>query len=321
MPSLTFRPLTRADLPATHALLTAIGQADDLPQRETLANMETQFDDAWSDPAQHTRAAFSADGQLLGFARTFLNPTPSDAARAFFDLEVHPAHRGNAVDDQLLDWAEAQCRERALAGPPSLPRSVRHHCQTSQTEYIARLEQRGFAPVRYYYRMRRDLSQPIPEVQLPEGLTLRGYTPDLNRVMMQAFNESFLDHWSFEPVSEKDWEMFFIQRDGFRPDLSFVVMDGAEMAAFAFNVVSPEENALAGLAAGWVQDLGTRRPWRKRGLATALLCASMRAFKAAGLEVALLGVDSENPTGALGVYERVGFAPYKRFVALEKPVL
>jgi ribosomal protein S18 acetylase RimI-like enzyme len=182
------------------------------------------------------------------------------------------------------------------------------------------MEQRGFAPVRYFYRMRRDLSQPIPTIQLPEGLTLRGYTPDLNRAMMQTFNETFLDHWSFEPITEKDWEMFFMQRDGFRPDLSFVVMDGAEMAAFAFNVVNAEENKLAGMAAGWVQDLGTRRPWRKRGLATALLCESMRAFKAAGLDYALLGVDSENPTGALGVYERVGFVPYKHFMALEKAI-
>lgn len=320
MPTLTFRPLTRADLPATHALLTATGQADGVPLRETLTDLETQFDDPWSDPALHTRAAFTADGQLLGFARTFMNPTPSDAARAIFDLEMHPAHRGNAADDQLLDWAEAQCRERALAGPPDMPRSVRHHCQTTQTEYIARMAQRGFAPVRYFYRMRRDLSQPIPEVTLPKGLTLRPYTPDMNRAMMQAFNESFLDHWSFEPITEKDWEMFFIQRDGFRPDLSFVVMDGNEMAAFSFNVVNTEENKLAGMEAGWVQDLGTRRPWRKRGLATALLCQSMRAFQAAGLQHALLGVDSENPTGALGVYERVGFAPYKRFMALEKSI-
>ncbi len=75
-----------------------------------------------------------------------------------------------------------------------------------------------------------------------------------------------------------------------------------------------------GVREGWVGQLGVRRAWRRRGLATALLVRSMEAFRAAGLEAATLGVDTENPTGALGIYERVGFRPIRRFVRLRRPL-
>ena len=81
-----------------------------------------------------------------------------------------------------------------------------------------------------------------------------------------------------------------------------------------------ETNERHGQREGWIQDLGVRRAWRKRGVASALLCQSMRAFKAAGLDYAMLGVDTENPTCALRLYERLGFAQVKRFINFEKRV-
>ena len=95
-------------------------------------------------------------------------------------------------------------------------------------------------------------------------------------------------------------------------------MAGEEVAGFSVNYYSPEENERKGIDEAWIGDLGTRRPWRKQGIATALLNHSMLAFQAAGIPHASLGVDSENPTGALGVYERVGFKVVERSVSLGK---
>jgi mycothiol synthase len=95
-------------------------------------------------------------------------------------------------------------------------------------------------------------------------------------------------------------------------------MSGNEVAGLSLNCISPEENARRGRSEGWIEELAVRRPWRKRGVATALLCASMHAFKAEGLQHAMLGVDTENLTGALRVYGRVGFKPVKRFLQFEK---
>ena len=121
-------------------------------------------------------------------------------------------------------------------------------------------------------------------------------------------------------MPKETWKLYFTDRDSFRPDLSYLVLDGDEVAGFSINFLSPEENERKGVQEAWVGDLGVRRPWRKRGIATALLNQSMLAFKAVGMDYATLGVDTENPTGALGVYERVGFAPVRRSVSLAKYV-
>jgi mycothiol synthase len=260
------------------------------------------------------------EGQLVGLARTFQNPQPEDEARCWLMVEVHPEQRSSGLEEGLLDWAEQRGQQRLQQTSGAASRRLRSGIRDTQTLRQAQLEQRGFDVVRYFYRMQRDLSEPIPAVNLPGDLALRVYTPDLSEAVQAAFNEAFRDHWSFDPITDDDWQRFFMERSSFRPDLTYVVMAGDEVAGFSFNCISVEENARRHTSDGWVDVLGVRRPWRKRGVATALLCATMHAFKAEGLQHALLGVDAENPTGALRVYERVGFKPVRRHIQFKKAV-
>ena len=315
-----FRAFRRDDIPALYEMLLAVEQADGRDLVDTLEDLEREFDDSWSNPEIDALVALAPGGRLAGIARTFQNPLPEDDVRCFLSVEVHPSQRSSGLEEALLDWAEEHGRQRLLLAPGAAPRLLRFGIQDTQTKRQAQLEQRGFTTVRTFYRMQRDLSEPIPKVQLPDELTLRLYTSDLSDKVLAALNEAFRDHWSAEPVSEQDWQMFFLQRSSFRPDLSYVVMDGVEVAGLSFNTVSAEDNLRHGRSAGWISDLAVRRPWRKRGVATALLCASLHAFKAEGLRHAMLGVDAENPTGALRVYERVGFRPVKRFIQFEKRI-
>jgi mycothiol synthase len=316
-----FRALRREDVPALYEMLLAVEHADERDLVETLADLQREFDDPWSNPEIDSLAAFALDGQLAGFARTFQNPQPEDELRCWLVVEIHPAWRsGGLLDEVLLDWAEERGRQRLQSAPVEVPRMLRSGLQDTQAQRQAQLEQRRFSIVRYFYRMQRDLNEPIPAVELPGDLALRVYTPDLSEAVHAAFNEAFRDHWSFEPVSKEDWQMFFLKRSSFRPELTYVVMDDREVAGFSFNCVSEAENVRRGRSEGWIAELAVRRTWRKRGVATALLCASMHAFKAEGLQHALLGVDAENPTGALRVYERVGFKPVKRYIQFEKRV-
>jgi len=109
---------------------------------------------------------------------------------------VHPAYRGNGLDDFVFEWAEARGRAKLGDMPFDFPRLLRTGIQDDLHDRIALVEQHGFRPARYFYRMRRDLSQPIPEGAPPEGITLRTYSPELSQGMLQAFNESFADHWA-----------------------------------------------------------------------------------------------------------------------------
>jgi ribosomal protein S18 acetylase RimI-like enzyme len=223
----------------------------------------------------------------------------------------------------LLDWLEARGAEvlRAVvaAHPGRPPAVLRLGCPDQHPERASLYQQRGFRPVRHFYRMRRDLRQPIPDRPLPAGLRFDHYRPENGEALRQALNEAFSDHWSPEPVSENDWQQFIVQQKSFRPELTQVVMDGSEVAAFSLNGADPQPGP-DGERPGWIGSLGTRRPWRKRGLASALLVESMRLFQAAGLDSAMLGVDSQNPSGALGLYERLGFVTFRSSTAFHKEV-
>jgi mycothiol synthase len=320
-PGYVWRPERREDIPNVHRLLQAVEQADDRMLAGSLEDAEREFDDPWFDAENGSLLAIAPGGQVAAFAWTFLDPKPRDEAQCYLWIEVHPEHRLKISDEALLDWAEA-CGRRRLAqiAPAGVPRDLRIGLDEKQRDRVALIERRGYQPLRSFYRMRRDLGSPIPEVSLPEGLVLRTYTPDMSRALLDAFNDTFQDHWNFHPIDEDDWERFFMQRSSFRPDLSFLVMDGDRIAGYSVNRVSPEDNAQQGFNAGHVGQVGVRREYRKKGIATALLCASMRAFKAESLDYATLGVDAENLTGALKIYERVGFAVYKRFVQFAKSI-
>lgn len=320
LPEYTWRPARREDAPAIHQMRIVADKADHGGGAGTLQDVEQLFEDEWVNPEIDTLLAMTPEGQVAALTIVFLNPHPEEEARAFIWDEVHPAQRGRGLEAFALEWGEARGRQRLQAVPADLPRVLRSGSPDHLPHRIALLEGHGFAPIRYFFRMRRDLSQPIPDGHLPDGLTLCTFSPELSDALHDAFNESFSDHWSFEPVTAEDWRIFFMERETFRPDLTFIVMDGGEVAGYSLNRVDPEENARQGINEGWIGQLGTRRAWRKRGIATALLCQSMRAFKTGGLDYAALGVDAENPTGALAIYERVGFAPVKRFIAFAKAV-
>jgi ribosomal protein S18 acetylase RimI-like enzyme len=84
------------------------------------------------------------------------------------------------------------------------------------------------------------------------------------------------------------------------------------------NFIYPAENKTLGQRRGWLDHVSVRRPWRRRGLASALIAESLRAIADAGMTDAALGVDAENPTGALRVYESLGFRPTRTGVSYRK---
>ena len=104
----------------------------------------------------------------------------------------------------------------------------------------------------------------------------------------------------------------------FKPSLWQVAWDGGEIAGGVFNRVDEEANKQLNIQRGWAEPIITRRPWRRRGLARALLMRSLRTFREMGMTEAALVVDTQNPNGALGLYESCGFRMEYRSVIYER---
>jgi ribosomal protein S18 acetylase RimI-like enzyme len=155
--------------------------------------------------------------------------------------------------------------------------------------------------------MRRGFDSPISEPGLPPGLRLVEWQAGRPEAIHAALNEAFQDHWGHV---DQTYEQFLQNTSGsnlFHPELSFLVMDNEEIAGVSLNLVLDYDNQRTGIQEGWIGSLCVRRPWRNQGVASALLNASMRAFAASGYTCAGLTVDTENLTGALRIYERLGF--------------
>lgn len=320
-----WRGIEREDLADIVGLMHVINAEGTNEYTETVDDLQRQYNDVWSNPLRDGRVIRTVQGKLAAFARIFVNPEPQKENVAFMLCEVAPEARRQGLEQECLDWMQERAVERLTKVGETehvraLPRSIRTHFLQAAQDSIALYRQNGFEHIRSFYNMERNLREPIPDNPLPEGFTFRVYGEDLDAPMRQALNESFLDHWGHQEVSEADWHPFIMDVSDIRRDLTLAVMDGDEVAAICINRVKAKENERLGVRRGWISTLGTRRAWRKRGIASALLAESMRRFKAEGFGTVGLGVDAENLTGALQLYENIGFRVARTGLILEKRV-
>lgn len=310
---LSWRPLRRDDAEALTRLINAVEEADEAPYRTAVAETEEKFDGDWHDPATDTLAGVDADGVLRAYAQVAAPPGDVRTIRAFLDGGVDPLWRGRGVGRAVLAWSVGRGRQLLARSTAPVPGRIAVHVQESATSSARLLSAAGFRPVRYYDDMRRSLADPLPVVEPPAGVSLVPWSDDLDEPVRLAHNEAFADHWGSEPRSVEHWAQ---GRSMFAPTWSRVAVDEAtgEVAGYLVSGRYEQDWALNGYSFGYVDLLGVRAAWRRRGLAPALLVAAMSAYRADGIEYAALGVDTANPTGAHGLYERLGFEPYHREV-------
>jgi mycothiol synthase len=110
-----------------------------------------------------------------------------------------------------------------------------------------------------------------------------------------------------------------LARPDFDTRLWVVVFDGEKVAGASINAISTEENEALGLKRGWLHSVFTTREYRRRGVASVAVARSLATLKERGLDTGILGVDATNPTGAMRVYENVGFSVAEKSTAWRKP--
>ena len=181
------------------------------------------------------------------------------------------------------------------------------------------LKSEAYRAVRYFYDMVRPDMENIPDLPMPEGLEVRPVRPEQYRAIWEAEVEAFKDHWGNEQVEEEDFRRWQNQKN-FQPHLWQVAWDGDQVAGMVRTFIDDDYNATFNKKRGYTEDISTRRPWRKRGLASALIARSLKVQKELGMTESALGVDAENPSGALQVYEKMGFRAARRITAYRKPM-
>ncbi|HSC50981.1 MAG TPA: GNAT family N-acetyltransferase [Gaiellaceae bacterium] len=252
-------------------------------------------------PHLWTRVA-ERDGRITGYLDVFRED------ESHSDVDARGLDRPTA--EALL--AEAQAHVRESNG--GLPQVLRGVAQGDDDLVRGVYEDDGWRLVRSSFRMLIDLDDELPEPVWPEGLEVRDARADEAERIHEAHMDAFADHWEFHPQPFEQWRSFTIDRTDFDPSLWWLVVDGDELAALSLN----RWHFSGDPQSGWIEVLGVRPPWRRRGLGAALLRHSFRDFRARGATRVGLGVDAENTTGAVRLYERVGMRVVRRNDIYEK---
>ena len=206
---------------------------------------------------------------------------------------------------ELLDWAEAQ------ASPLGLHRTSLYVPHGHELAEIAAA--RGYDERRHSLTMEIELAEPPRDGDVG-GLELRTYRDDDHDALIAAINDAFGDDPYAQPVTPPRFRERFLGAAGYDPALWFLLWDGDELVGFALDFTEFGTDT----DLGWVGWLGVRTPWRRRGLAEALLRHSFVELFARGKRRVGLGVDAQNVTGALRLYERVGMHAVRRYGIWQK---
>ncbi len=310
----TLRPAGLDDAEAVRFLINAGYTADGIPAALAAEEMSDFLSGPHLDPARDTRAAM-VGGELVGFARVYHRPSQEREAWAYLDGMVHPDHRGRGIGRELAAWQLSGAQQRLADASDGLDRVLRVEIYPAQQDKERLFSHLGFAPVRWFEEMLRPLDD-VPEAA-PHGFVVVPWDSSRSAQLRELKNDAFRDHWGSTPVDQASWDQW-MDDFGTRLDLSFMAVAGETIVGYSLNGHYPQDEAIHGRREGWIESLGTHRDWRGRGVASALISASCRAFREAGFTHAALGVDTDNPTGARGLYAGLGFRPDRSSKILQR---
>ena len=307
--SVTLRGLTAADIPAWNVLLADIERVEQIGEHYNEADLAEEMANSEIDPVQDMVGAFH-DETMVGYFTVYPRTATDECHKVSLEGAVHPEWRGSGIGTELATAMMQRAASVHAERHPQVPALYTLNGPSANADQADLLARVGLRPERWSFVMRAVLGNAATPDALPEGLELRRYDATCARAMRDAHNAAFMDHPNFTPWSELMWRERVVESRNFRPGLSFVVVDANVPDQVAAYVQTNEYDAyleVTGRREAYVAKVGTRREHRGRGLASALLQHCLQACQAAGYDEAALDVDSENPTGALGVYERAGF--------------
>ncbi|WP_309081776.1 GNAT family N-acetyltransferase [Zhihengliuella sp.] len=304
------------DLEAWSVLHNAVGAFDDSGEVANAVQMGEMLSIPGRDPELDTFSWWDGATMIASSTVSVREAAKDGVAKANLDGGVHPDFRARGLGGEILARGEARIRRLAAARHPGLPVQIDLWNTLTNDGYQELAVAHGYEAVRYFLDMRIDLAvwtppEPSDHAAEPVRIT-EALSPHVHRAHLDAFR----DHWNFTPGSIEKWK-HFVGGSAFRPEFSRLALDPRypEDPVDAY-VLSEEWDA----GEIYVALVGTRRRARGRGLASALLTDVVRQARAAGYERIELGVDSDSPTGAVGLYERIGFRPIRRSVEYSKVV-
>lgn len=321
LPGLRLRPFAGdSDFPAMAEVANAVFAADAMGWVRTPEHIRRDYASFTHFDASKDIAMAEVDGRLVGYVRTAQWIDEKGILVQGQIGFVHPAFRRRGVGNELLRWVEA--RQREVAQTQGAGASVHHvFVAEGETDRAALLHRAGYVPARHFLRMERATLDDIPDFPLPEGFELRSVQPEHLRPIFDAHMDALQDHWGVAPARPRDFERW-TTLPTFQPHLWQVAWhrETGRVAGQVKPFINEEQNQTQNRRRGETEFISVGAPWRRRGLARALITRALWAQRDAGMNESVLGVDADNPHEAARLYELCGFRVTQRNMVVRKNV-
>ena len=311
------RPARPADMEVIVDLLNECAIAQTGAPEFSTNGLQTFWQSPGFDIASGTRVIVSPQGEIVAYAD--LEDTAAIPVTPFLWGRVHPDYEGQGLGTALMVWGEERARQAIARVPGDARVALRTFTLSTHEPSRRLLQKQGMTLIRHNWRMVIELDEAPPQPLWPAGITIssRQERPDLLPIF-RASNEAFRDHWGHvDQPEETSFERFRHWADNdeeYDPATWFLAMDGDEIAAVCLcRPLWYDDPDMA-----WVNTLGVRRPWRRQGLALALLYHTFAEFYRRGQKRVGLGVDASSLTGATRLYEKAGMHVARQYDTYEK---
>ncbi len=324
IPGLTFRGFrSEVDYPAMVAVLEGSKEADGLERVDTVDDVARTYRHLINSDPHQDMLFVELSGQVIGYGRVWWEREVTGTRLYAHFAHLLPAWRGLGIRRSMLRHNEGRLREIASQSrngrPDTGPGCFDVWAAETEVHWCSLLASEGYAAVRHHLDMVRPHLEDVPELPLPDGMEVRPVRPDQLLQVRDAADEAFHEHWG---QTESQLMRFEEWRGSptFSPELWQVAWNGDQVAGMVLNYIDHAENREYRRQRGYTEGICVRRPWRRRGLARALLARSLRSLRELGMEEAALEVDAENPNGAGRLYESLGFRVVKQHMTYRKPL-
>lgn len=309
------------DIPGIVELANACHAADSPWEVARSEDFKFNFDEAGVDLTQDSVIAFDPGGRVVAYGLVAMSREYETLVWVWLEGMVCPERRGKGIGSALLHWQEHRGLQMLSAIDAYLPALLAANVWDGPNRASRLLKAHGYEARRSWLELERQLHTSLPVRPLTQGYRIESYLGQ-EETSRLVHNLAFRDHWGSQPVSQQEWGRSDA-KGSTRADLSFVVKgahpnDTDEVLAYVICAVPREEWGARGRSFGYIEVIGVHPRTRGLGLASSLLVHAMEALRNEGLNVAVLNVDAENSTGAVALYERLGFATVRRSVTLAK---
>lgn len=320
VPGLRFRLYQgEEDIPAMVEVANAFYEANGDTERWSVETMRNELGTPTHWRPEEARLLAFVDERLVADSSIEYEDT-TDGERHYHSVgHLHPDWRRRGLGRAMMAHSERQLRALAAREDHPGPRKLITWLHDPNAGGIALARQMGYQKVRVYHHMTRPDLEDIDIPRLPAGIEVRPVTREMLPQVFAAAAEAFRDHFGghdFSDAARTRWMEDPLMDVG----LLVVAFDGDEVVAGVQGAIDPDENGANRYLRGWTDPVFTRRAWRRRGLAHALLGRALQQLKERGMTSAQLGVDSENENQALTLYQRHGFEVDRSASEWHKPL-